>query len=443
LKSLEKKVVTGLSMLLIVAVAIIFLFSVFAVKNLSESYVLTRLEHDAEALLAAVWKNPKGRAHLREGRITPIYRQPYSGHYYQILFSDGFRLSSRSTWDHNFKPHEVSVSKVETYTLPGPNEQILLIRSAGYEKNGMKFTLSVAEDIEPLESQIRYYQFISLIALILAALTIILSQRYILRKGFRELDKVRYEIQQVSNGELQQLSEMGPTEVQPVTIEINRLLKQLQQRLRRSRDALGNLAHALKSPISLMTYEIDHLSVAEPEKQNLSENLSRIRILIDRELKRARLASGDAGRYFNPSKSIPDLIQALLQIYHERQIEFRHASLPDKNLPVDHEDMLELLGNLLDNACKWTYTTVYLDMNVDGDLYFSISDNGAGVTEEEIKEMVQRGVRIDESKSGSGLGLSIVHDIVNDYGGTIEYSKSKDMGGLQVTVSIPLEKQLN
>ena len=442
MKSLEKKVVTGLSILLIVAFAVILLFSVFAVKSLSESYVLTRLEHDAEALLAVVWRKPKGRVHLREGRITPIYKQPYSGHYYQIIFSDGFRLTSRSTWDHNFEPHEVPVSRVETYTLPGPNEQILLVRSAGYEKNGLKFTISVAEDIEPLESQIRYYQVISLIVLILAALTIILSQRYILRKGFRELDRVRHEIQQISNGELQQLSEMGPTEVQPVTIEINRLLKQLQQRLRRSRDALGNLAHALKSPISLMTYEIDHLSVAESEKKSLSEYLSRIRNLIDRELKRARLASGDAGRHFNPSKDIPDLIQALLQIYHERQIDIQHNPLPDKNLPVDHEDMLELIGNLLDNACKWAYTTVYLDLNDDGKLYFSISDNGAGATEEEIKEMVQRGVRIDESKSGSGLGLSIVHDIVNDYGGTIEYAKSKDMGGLQVTVSIPYDKQL-
>jgi signal transduction histidine kinase len=437
LKSLEKKVVTGLSILLIVAFAVILLFSVFAVKSLSESYVLTRLEHDAEALLTSVWKNPKGRIHLREGRITPIYKQPYSGHYYQIISSDGFRLNSRSTWDHSFEPYEVPISKVKTYTLPGPNNQILLVRSAGYEKNAMKFTLSVAEDIEPLESQIRYYQFISLIALILAALSIILSQRYILRKGFRELDKVRHEIQQVSNGELQQLSEMGPTEVRPITIEINRLLKQLQQRLRRSRDALGNLAHALKSPISLMTYEIDHLSVAKSEKKNLSENLLRIRNLIDRELKRARLAGGDAGRHFNPSKDIPDLIQALLQIYRESKIDIQHAPLPNKNLPIDHEDMLELLGNLLDNACKWASTSVYLEIDNEDKLYISISDNGPGATEEEIADMVKRGVRIDENKSGSGLGLSIVHDIVNDYGGSIEYSKSKDLGGLQVSVTIP------
>jgi signal transduction histidine kinase len=440
LKSLEKKVVAGLSILLIAAFSVILLFSFIAVKNLSESYILTRLEHDAEALLSSVWKNPNDQIRLRKGRITPIYQQPYSGHYFQLIFNDGFRLNSRSTWDYSFQTRQVPVSKVETYSLAGPNDQLLLVRSAGYEKNGLKFTLSVAEDIEPLESQIRFYQLFSFITLVITALIIILSQRYILRKGFRELDKVRNEIQLISGGELQQLSELGPTEIQPVTIEINRLLKQLQQRLRRSRDALGNLAHALKSPISLMTYEIDHLSVTEPEKKNLSDNLSRIRNLIDRELKRARLASGDAGRYFNPAKDIPDLVQALLQIHHESQINIEHNALPDHNLPVDHEDMLELIGNLLDNACKWARTTVYLDIKTDDKLCVSISDNGPGATEEEIADMVKRGVRIDENKSGSGLGLSIVHDIVNDYSGTIEYAKSEKMGGLQVSVAIPIDQ---
>lgn len=440
MKSLEKKVVVGLALLLIAAFSVLLLFSVFAVKNLSESYVLTRLEHDAEALLSSVWKNPKGHVRLREGRITPIYQQPYSGHYYQLIFTDGFRLNSRSTWDFTFDTHEVPIGEVETYFLNGPNDQLLIIRSAGYEKNGLRFTLSVAEDIEPLDSQIRFYQVVSIFSLSLAALIIILSQRYILRKGFLELDKVRNEIKLISDGELQQLSEMGPTEVQPVTVEINRLLKQLQQRLRRSRDALGNLAHALKSPISLMTYEIDHLSVTESEKKSLSDNLSRIRILIDRELKRARLASGEAGRYFNPSKDIPELLKALLQIYHDKKIEIQHNDLPNKNLPVDHEDMLELLGNLLDNACKWANKTVRLEVNLESVLYFLITDDGPGVTEEEISEMVKRGVRIDENKSGSGLGLSIVHDIVNDYSGTIEYANSKETDGLQVNVMIQYEK---
>ena len=102
--------------------------------------------------------------------------------------------------------------------------------------------------------------------------------------------------------------------------------------------------------------------------------------------------------------------------------------------------MLELIGNLLDNACKWARTTVYLDIKADDKLSVAISDNGPGATEEEIADMVKRGVRIDENKSGSGLGLSIVHDIVNDYSGTIEYAKSEKMGGLQVSVAIPIDQ---
>ena len=121
-------------------------------------------------------------------------------------------------------------------------------------------------------------------------------------------------------------------------------------------------------------------------------------------------------------------------------MEIKLNDLPDKNLPVDHEDMLELLGNLLDNACKWANKRVYLEVKVDPVLSFLILDDGPGATEEEISDMVKRGVRIDENKSGSGLGLSIVHDIVSDYSGSINYANSKEMGGLQVKVSIPYMK---
>jgi signal transduction histidine kinase len=102
--------------------------------------------------------------------------------------------------------------------------------------------------------------------------------------------------------------------------------------------------------------------------------------------------------------------------------------------------MLELLGNLLDNACKWANKTVHMEIGIASELMFIISDDGLGASEEEIEAMVKRGVRVDESKSGSGLGLSIVHDIVSDYSGSTEYVNSKKMGGLQVTVTIPYKR---
>ncbi len=438
MNSLERSIVIGLATLLLLAFSFLLWISVSAVKNLSEAYVITRLEHDSEALLSSLWTNPKGHIRLREGRITPIYQQPLSGHYFQFNFSDGAQINSRSLWDETLTPTLLAVGEVKTHRVKGPGQQQLLMHSAGYEKLGLQFTLTVAEDMKPLSADIQYFQAFALVLLSLTALTIILIQRYILRKGFRALDQVRNEVNQVSSGQAQLLHEMGPSEIRPLTIEINRLLKQLQQRLRRSRDALGNLAHALKAPLSLMTHDIDNLPLSAPDKNNLADKLSRISALIERELKRARLAGEDVGQHFNPARDIADLVEALKLMYRDRNLDITTGPLPDSILPFDHEDMLELLGNLLDNACKWADSTVHVQLSINSDMQIRISDNGPGVSEEGISRMTQRGSRIDEREDGYGLGLAIVNDLINDYHGSISFSRSGDLGGLEVSVNLPL-----
>lgn len=438
MSSLEKKLLAGLSLVLVIAFGIILLFSVFAVRNLGEAYILTRLEHDAEALLGSLTKTATGDIELSDSRITPIYQQPFSGHYYRFDFVNGDRIDSRSIWDYTLITQTLTPGNFATYNSEGPNKQHLLVRSAGYSKHGFDFTLTVAEDLQAVESQIHRYQFTALLVLLMAAILLTLFQRYILRKGFNELDKVRHEISLIANGRLQRLNEAGPDEIRPVIIEINRLLGQLEQRLKRSRVALGNLAHALKSPISLMTHEIDRMTNDQRQKQLLAQNLERIHELIERELKRARFGKGDAGRYFNPARDIPELVDALTRIHQDKAVSIRHNLLPTENLPVDQEDMIELLGNLLDNACKWAEQSVFLKISSGDRLDFTIRDDGPGVSETQIHEMTTRGKRIDEEKPGSGLGLSIVRDIVDDYAGSILFENANTPQGLVIRISLPL-----
>jgi signal transduction histidine kinase len=337
-------------------------------------------------------------------------------------------------------PKSQATGQVKIYQADGPGQQQLLLRSAGYEKLGLKFTLTVAEDMQSLAADIQYFQNFSLLLLAMTGITIVLIQRYVLRRGFRALDRVRHEVHQVSSGKIQQLQDMGPDEIRPLSIEINRLLTQLQHRLRRSRDALGNLAHALKGPISLMMHDIDRLPLSSAEKANLTNRLDRISSLIERELKRARFAGDDVGQHFLPSSDIADLIGALQLIYLDKNLKITTGKMPTTTLPLDREDMLELLGNLLDNACKWANSKVALQLTINNQLLIQVEDDGPGVKEKDRAIMQQRGMRMDEQEAGYGLGLAIVNDLIADLQGNIEFAHSTTLGGLLVSVSIPLPK---
>ena len=439
MNSLERRFVVGLAATLLIVFGFLFWGAMAAVKSLSEANVLARLEHDAEALLAALWVNPNGQVKLREGRITPIYQQPLSGHYFLLTFDNRPPLRSRSLWDETLQVPPLAAGAASTFQAAGPQGQFLQYRSAGYEKGGLRFTLTVAEDLTPMLAHIHRFQVFALGLLALALLVIVSLQRYVLRRGFRALDRVRDEVSGVASGERQRLQALWPVEIAPLTTEINRLLTQLQLRLQRSRQALGNLAHALKGPLSLMTRDVDGLDLPATDRQRLAGRMERIRTLIERELKRARFAGEGGGQRFAPQRDIPELVDALTQIHRDRHLDISLATLPEGTLPFDHEDMLELLGNLLDNACKWANGRVHLHLSVQADkLHITVADDGPGVPEADRDELLHRGARLDEQESGHGLGLAIVNDLVGDHGGSLDLQRSAGLGGLEVRVVLPL-----
>ena len=440
MRSLERRLSVGLGSILLLVFVALFWGSLSAVRALAEANVLTRLEHDAEALLAALESLPDGRTVLREQRITPIYQQPLSGHYFVFAFDAKDTMRSRSLWDEQLPIDDLKPGQSIVQQFQGPANQTLLVRTAGYEKGGRPFTLLVAEDLTPMQTQIDRMQWLGLGLLGLALLCIVLFQRYVLRHGFMALDQVRKEIQRVSRGEQQQIKALGPSEVRPLTTEVNRLLNHQQQRLRRGRQALGNLAHGLKAPLSLLTREMETLPLPRDDRQRLLSRLTRISTLIDRELKRARIAGDGTGHYFHPPTHIPELIAALKQLHHEREIEFTVNELPAAALPVDYEDMLELLGNLLDNAYKWAKSRVALTITLSKDVTCIVADDGPGIQNAELEALISRGSRLDEEVEGHGLGLAIVKDLVNDYDGHLQFGRSKDLGGLEVRVHLPPPK---
>jgi signal transduction histidine kinase len=260
------------------------------------------------------------------------------------------------------------------------------------------------------------------------------------RRGLSPLQQIQQEVRELEHGQRQQLSDTVPREILPLVSEVNHLMQILNARLLRSRHALGDLAHALKKPLTLLRHMEHETSFsAQPQLQReLAVQIDTMQQTIDHVLRRARLAGeGHAGSLFDSQQDLPSLIDALQKMYREKGLRIDTDISENLKLSIDREDMLELLGNLLDNACKWARQNIHLGMQVNGDLKIIIEDDGPGVADERIAELSQRGKRLDETLEGHGLGLAIVQDIVEQYHGRINYTRSAKLAGLQVQVTLP------
>ncbi|HNW78161.1 MAG TPA: ATP-binding protein, partial [Candidatus Competibacteraceae bacterium] len=224
--------------------------------------------------------------------------------------------------------------------------------------------------------------------------------------------------------------------------ELNRLLTLLDQRQRRARHALGNLAHALKTPLTALT-QLAEQPPPPTELQNwwqdLRQQLRQVRALTERELKRARIAGGGApGLRVLLAPEIADLVTTLQRIHRERALHIETHLPPGGVFSGDRDDLLELLGNLLDNACQWARTTVRLSAVLEPEiLSLRIEDDGPGCPPEHLELLSQRGMRVDESRAGHGLGLAIASDIVAQYGGALNLGRSETLGGFLAEVHLP------
>jgi signal transduction histidine kinase len=400
------------------------------VRQAAEQFVAARLAHDAEALIAGL------RPEVMEiGRpLPPIYAQPFSGHYFSVRFGDRQVLRSRSLWDHAFEIAPLPPGESVLAHQAGPRDQRLLVWRAGYEKQGSRFTVAMAEDIAPLARELERLLAMGVGASLSAAVMLLLLQRWMLRRGFRRVDAVRADIQRLETGEIERLSEDVPAEVQPLVAEVNQLVKAWGSHLARSRNALGNLAHALKSPLNLIL-----LHHPDTEDDPVARQALRMRELIQRELRRARLAGDHSpARRFRPREDIDDLVSGIRTLYADKSLDLTVEMRAPERLAFDQEDMLELIGNLLDNAAKWAVRRVHLTLRADATLLIRVEDDGPGVEPHTAERLATRGGRLDESTPGHGLGLAIVDDILRMHGGSLALGRSQRLGGFSATAELPI-----
>jgi signal transduction histidine kinase len=413
------------------------------IQFLAKEYIATRLEHDIETLLNTINFDQDGKLTVDEVHIDLIYKQPFSGHYY-VISSNGNAFSSRSLWDYKLKPMSVTTGQRSQSIQNGPNQQSLLLVSGGYKKQGHNLTLSVAEDLNPINRNIEQFKY-GFAAMALGMLLIlVILQAIILRKSLKPLTKMHTELKLLQQGQINKLSTESPGELRPLINEVNHLLSIMEQRLRRSRDALGDLAHAIKKPLTVIKQITDKDTIPDATKTTLIKQTDDIYQISDHILKRARLAGhSHTGALFSFSDDLPPLIKTLSMMYASKTILLTTDVSENVISPVDQEDMLELLGNLLDNAYKWATHKVTLTVHIDSELHICIEDDGPGTDLEKINELSKRGVRLDEKVQGHGFGLAISVDIVNDYNGDISFKHSTNLGGFKTTITLPLQHREN
>jgi signal transduction histidine kinase len=437
MNSLERRLQVWLAATLLLLMGLLWIVGNQSIRALTEDFVVSRLEHDAESLLAAL-DFDRGGTRLRWRRINQIYSQPLSGHYYVILLGDGEPIFSRSLWDHSLDIPMLAPGESRQLRLLGPDGQQLLLLVKGFRKQGRELTLAVAEDMTLIkERRDRFKRDFGLFALV-GILGLLLLQSVVIRRAFKRLQPLRKDILRLEQGETGSLSEDVPSEILPLVREFNSLVQLLAQRLKRSRNALGNLTHALKGPLNILTQYFDGLERGGgPQPEEAKAQAERIGQLMDRELRRARLAgSGLQSRRFNPRQELPELIGLLKQMYPDKNLDIQWLVAESITPFGDREDMLELLGNLLDNACKWAASEITCEFRGDAEIEIIVADDGQGISDDELGSLAERGVRLDESIEGHGLGLAIARDIVNLYGGELAFSRSVELGGLQVAVRL-------
>lgn len=436
MKSIQRSLSLGLIAGLLVVALLLVQTSLWLFEAGLKRSLENDLREETEGLLIAIVKGPDG-IKLDTQRLNPRYQRPFSGHYFRIELPDR-TWRSRSLWD--AVPAWPETSGLAAELLEGPQRQRLLAFSAEYRRDGQPIVISVAQDYTPILDSFARVRLSGLGLVGVALLVFLLLQRYAMTLALRPLERARQQIAQLQQGQRQQLDSQAPVELQPLVAQINHLLTQTEETLQRSRHALGNLGHALKTPLAVLGSLIQREELAAHPQLHaaLQEQLGQIQQRISRELTRARLA-GDVlpGAHFDCAAELPALLDTLRMI-HQRDIQLRWTAPSDCRLPWDREDMLELLGNLLDNACKWANSEVVLSIERSAAGYrLRVDDDGPGIPAAERAPVLDRGTRLDERAEGHGLGLSIVRDILSAWGGTLSLQDSP-LGGLQVQIELPV-----
>ncbi|WP_300272678.1 HAMP domain-containing sensor histidine kinase [Halomonas sp.] len=396
-----------------------------------------RLESLLRVVVAGLaWDEVAGELVLQRDLGEPRFTRVFSGWYWQASDGGGHTLASRSLWDQRLAT--AAHPEIAFRDLTGPRGTPLraIERDIRLAPLAEPLHVAVAISREPLDSEIA--RFDRLLALSLAGLGALLLAALALqiRWGLAPLRRLRADLRRVEDGEAERLDTRLPEELARLAAAMNGVLERDRRLMAHARHAAGNMAHALKTPVSVLTTLAD--GIEEPRRGRLRDELARIDAAVRHHLARAT-AAGDAG--LAPRVAVAEvlapIVEGLGRLAERRGIELRVALPATLRVRLDPQDLQELVGNLLDNALRWASCEVRLDGGeADDGVWLAVEDDGPGMDEAQRQAALGRGSRLDERRSQSGLGLAIVGELVALHGGELTLARST-LGGLAARVRLP------
>ena len=408
--------------------------SVAVTRNFDDQlqYVLTSMIVSAEI-------DPVGEVMNTREPADQRFLEPGSGLYWQVSAKGSDPYRSRSLWDralaYGADHNDRAVHSYDSDQF-APEKLRVVERDITLPGSPTRWRFQVAENREALDAQIAVLRRTVVRSFALLALGLIVLAALQTVYGLRPLRRVREEIAAMRAGRTSRVSSAMPVEVAPMVEELNALIAHNERQAEEARRHAGNLAHALKTPLTVI------MNAATAGADDLAETVVReartMRRQVDHHLARARAVGrrGSAHSRAAVWPSVESVERAVARLYRHVRID----SEGDKDLcaHVERQDLDEMLGNLVENAAKYGGGSVFVTVKAQaGFVEILVEDDGAGIPEEERVRIFDRGVRLDTGKPGTGLGLAIVRDVAEIYEGTVALEESEDLGGLLVRLRLP------
>jgi signal transduction histidine kinase len=429
--SLRRRLIAASMAWLVVALAASGTLIRFAFEDSVERAFQQRLVTALRSLAAALEVAPDGTARLSRPVGDPRFDQPLSGWYWQVTGGSGIALRSRSLWDAALPVLAAPEAGAVIHGHPaGPQGERLLTaeRDLTFPEHAQPLHVMVAASRAELDAELARFDRLLLASFVTLAAGLAAAMAIQVRYGLRPFSKLAAELAELKRTEGRRLSSGYPAEIAPLAEALNAVLDHDAQLVERARAHVGNLAHGLKTPLAVLRAE---LSSGAPDPAVLAEQTERMGRLVEHNLARARAAASSAhvlGTKVAAAEIAADIARMLAKVHADKGLSIEVAG--ETVLPGDRDDLAEILGNLMDNACKWARGRVLVTLQPG---LLTVEDDGPGVSEAQRAEATRRGTRLDETAPGHGLGLAIVHDLAALHGGRLELDRSQ-LGGLKASV---------
>jgi signal transduction histidine kinase len=398
-----------------------------------------QLEYVLNAMIASSEIGPDGEVRFNRQPADQRFIEPYSGVYFQISGGGADTFPSRSLWDRRLQVQDRhSDVEVHVYDSDEFEGEPLRVseRDVILPGSNIRWRFQVAQSREMIDAQIRQLRstlFWSFLALGIGLLILAALQTFY---GLWPLRRVRQDVAAIRSGAKTRITEAFPNEVQPLTEEINQLLAHNEDQAEEARRHAGNLAHALKTPLTVIT------NAATADAPDLADTVCReatvMRRQVDHHLARARAIGRRASAHARSHvwESVEAVQRAVDRLYENVTVDIAGDKVAQ--VRVERQDLDEMIGNLVENAAKYGGGRVFVTVEPkDGVIDVIVEDDGRGIPQQERESIFQRGARLDTDKPGTGLGLAIVRDVAEIYGGRVSLEESEDLGGLLARLSLP------